>query len=287
MTWGFFSSNPRGQPSTTVGPVRGEAAHWARAGDHPRRYHPAVSVNDHFSRQSAEYQQFRPHYPRALAAYLATVAPGTALALDVGTGNGQAAVDLAAHFDCVLASDPSANQLKHRTPHARVHYLRHPAETLPVRAASADLVAVAQAAHWLDFPRFYAEARRVLRGAGVVALWTYSLFRVDPATDAVVDDFYRRRVGRFWPPERHYVDAEYRTLPFPLAEFAAPAFEIDAAFSLEALIRYVGTWSAVDRCRAQTGADPLPELESELRPLWSAGETRRLKWPIHLRIGRV
>jgi SAM-dependent methyltransferase len=246
-----------------------------------------VSIQDHFSRQAADYQQFRPHYPPELAAHLARIAPGTALALDLATGNGQAAVDLAGHFDCVLASDPSARQLEHRLPHPRVQYLRHAAECLPVRGRAAELLTVAQAAHWLDFPRFYAEARRVLCPGGVVAIWTYALFRIDPATDAVVDEFYRLRVGRFWPPERHFVEAGYRTLPFPLEELPAPPFAIDASFSLESLVNYVGTWSAVDRCRHQTGVDPLPELADRLKPLWSPGEVRRLDWPIHLRIGRV
>jgi len=246
-----------------------------------------VSLKDHFSRQSADYQQFRPHYPPALAVYLAAVAPGTRLALDVATGNGQAAVDLAAHFDCVLASDISSNQLKHRAPHPRVQYLRHRAECQPLRSGTADLLAVAQSAHWFDFPPFYAEARRVLRPRGVVALWTYALLRVDPQTDAVVDRFYRERVGSFWPPERHFVEAEYRTLPFPLDELPAPSFTIDAHFSLDALINYVGTWSAVDRCRAQTGVDPLPELEAQLKPRWPAAQVRPVYWPVHLRIGRV
>ena len=246
-----------------------------------------MSVKDHFSRQSAGYQQFRPHYPPALAAYLADVAPGRALALDVATGNGQAAVDLAGHFERVLASDISENQLKHRTRHPRVEYLRHPAERQPLKAGVADLLAVAQSAHWFDFARFYPEARRVLRPGGVVALWTYALLRIDAATDAIIDRFYRERVGRFWPPERRLVEQEYRTLPFPLEELRAPAFAIDASFTLEALINYVGTWSAVDRCRHQTGIDPLPELALELKPGWSRDERRPARWPLHLRIGRV
>lgn len=246
-----------------------------------------MSFKDHFSSQSADYRQYRPHYPPELAGYLARTAPGTRLALDAATGNGQAAVDLAAQFERVLASDASENQLRHAVPHERVHYLRHPAECLPVRTGVVDLLAVAQAAHWLDLPRFYAEARRVLRPQGVVALWTYALFSVDPAVDAVVGAFYSDRVGRYWPPERRLVDDGYRTLPFPFAELAPPPFELTADWPLEAVIHYVGTWSAVIRCREQTGADPLPELRSQLDSEWPAGGTRRVRWPIHLRIGRV
>ncbi len=246
-----------------------------------------MSVKDHFSGQSAEYQLYRPGYPPELAAFLAATAPGTALALDVATGNGQAALDLARHFDLVLAGDVSWNQLQHRARNERVRYLRHSAEALPVRDEAADLLAVAQAAHWFEFTRFYAEARRVLKHGGVVALWTYSLFRADAAVDAIVDDFYRGPVGSYWPPERRHVDAHYRSLPFPFDELPAPGFELKVDWPLAAVVNYVGTWSAVERYRKALGSDPLPELAAALAPLWPSGGTRKFRFPIHLRIGRV
>ena len=73
-------------------------------------YHRGVQFKDHFSGIAAAYARARPRYPPALAEYLASVAPGRALALDLATGNGQAACDLAQHFDLVLASDASASQ---------------------------------------------------------------------------------------------------------------------------------------------------------------------------------
>ena len=246
-----------------------------------------MSFKDHFSRHAADYQQYRPHYPPALAEYLAQTAPGTAVALDVATGNGRAAADLALHFERVLASDASDNQLRHAVPDVRVCYLRHAAESLPVRAGVVDLVAVAQAAHWFDLPRFYSEARRVLRPNGLVAVWCYALFSVDAKVDAVVGAFYSDRVGQYWPPERRLIDEGYRSLPFPFAELSPPPFELTADWPLEAVIHYVGTWSAVMRCREQTGDDPLPELRSQLGSDWPDGGTRRLRWPIHLRMGRV
>jgi len=253
----------------------------------PAGYAHGVAFKDHFSRQARDYERYRPRYPPELAAFVASVAPGRALALDLATGNGQAAVDLAAHFERVLASDASARQLAFATPHPRVQYLRHAAEQLPVRSGSADLIAVAQAAHWFDFGLFYAEARRVLRPRGVVALWTYELFSVDAAVDARVHRFYSAVVGPYWPPERGYVAQGYRTLPFPLEELPAPAFRLQTDWSLGQVLSYLGTWSAVDRYRAAEGRDPLPALAEELGADWPAGTSRRLSWPLHLRIGRV
>jgi hypothetical protein len=66
--------------------------------------------DDHFSAQADYYAQYRPRYPAELFAYLAGIAPGHELAWDAGTGNGQAALGLAAHFawfvgPCTCASD--------------------------------------------------------------------------------------------------------------------------------------------------------------------------------------
>jgi SAM-dependent methyltransferase len=244
-----------------------------------------MGFKDHFSGLASAYARYRPRYPPELAAHLAAVAPSRVLALDVATGNGQAAVDLATHFELVLASDASARQLSEAIAHPRVCYLRHRAECLPVKTRSVDLVAVAQAAHWLDFDRFYAEARRVLRPRGMVALWTYGLFRIDPAVDAAIDSFYRDVVGPYWPPERRYIEERYQTLPFPLHESPAPDFEIASDWSLPGVISYLGTWSAVDRYKAAQKDDPMPPIAARLESLWPGGEPRRLRWPIHLRIG--
>jgi SAM-dependent methyltransferase len=246
-----------------------------------------VAFKDHFSRQAQDYGLYRPRYPPELAAYVASVAPGRRLALDVATGNGQAAIDLAAHFELVLASDASARQLAEAAPHPRVRYLRHRAECLPLASGVADLLVAAQAAHWFDFEHFYAEAHRVLRPGGVVALWTYEKLHIDPDTDRAIEAFYTEVVGRYWPPERRHVEAGYRTLPFPLAELPAPAFELATDWPLEHVIGYLGTWSAVDRYRAAQGRDPLPQIAAELAALWPGGGARRVVWPIHLRLGRI
>jgi SAM-dependent methyltransferase len=246
-----------------------------------------MAFKDHFSRQSQDYGRYRPRYPPQLTAFVAAQAPARTLALDLATGNGQAAVDLAAHFERVLASDASAAQLALATPHPRVQYLRHAAERLPLGAQVADAVIVAQAAHWFDFARFYAEVRRVLRPGGVVALWTYEKFRVGADVDAEVDRFYTDIVGRYWPPERRYVETGYRTLPFPFAELPAPPFQLVTDWTLAQVIGYLGTWSAVDRYRAAEGQDPLPALAAALGPCWPVDGVRQVVWPIHLRLGRV
>lgn len=242
---------------------------------------------DHFSRQSADYRRFRPGYPAALLDFVSSLAPARRLAVDCATGSGQAAVGLAERFARVVAVDGSLGQLAHAERHPGVAYVAALAERLPLRDGSADLVVAAQAAHWFDFARYYAECRRVLAPGGAVALWTYEKFRAGGAVDAIVDEFYARVVGPYWPPERRYVEQGYRTLPFPLHEEPAPAFEHTTDWDLERLMGYLATWSAAQRCRDRTGTDPLPALRARLAAHVPAGAPLRLRWPIHLRVGRA
>jgi methylase of polypeptide subunit release factors len=65
------------------------------------------------SGHAASYATFRPRHPNALFAALAARAPSRRRAWDCGTGNGQAAAGLAARFEQVLATDPSAEQPSH------------------------------------------------------------------------------------------------------------------------------------------------------------------------------
>lgn len=246
-----------------------------------------ATFKDHFSRQAGDYSRFRPAYPPELIAYVASVAPNRGLAIDCATGNGQAAVDLAEHFDEVLAVDGSAAQLAQAQHHPRVRYQHALAETLPVPDASVGLVTAAQAVHWFDFERFHAECRRVLVPGGVVAVWTYTVFRAGAAIDAVVDRFYGETLGSHWPPERVYVEQEYRTLPFPWDELTPPRFTLQTEWTLEQVLGYFASWSALQRYRvAHDGADPLPEVRRALATVWPGEGAVRLNWPLHVRVGR-
>jgi ubiquinone/menaquinone biosynthesis C-methylase UbiE len=247
-----------------------------------------MSFSDHFSVVSSAYAEFRPRYPESLFEWLAGLPAGRNLAWDCATGSGQAAVGLASRFDRVIATDASAEQIAAATPHPRVDYRVAPAEASGLESESVDLVTVAQALHWLDRPAFFAEARRVLRSDGAIAAWTYGNPRLDDAqADLVFQRFTSETVGPFWPPERALVDSEYRTINFPFAEIELPAFEMEAQWTLPALLGYIGTWSATTRFRAAKAYDPLPELAAGLQRFWDDPEVpRRIEWPLSLRVGR-
>lgn len=247
-----------------------------------------MSFKDHFSAQAPDYARYRPAYPAELFAWLAAQAPARDAAWDCGTGSGQAALGLAPHFEHVIATDPSASQLDNAPPHPRVEYRTARAEASGLQAASVDLVTVAQAIHWFDLDRFFAEARRVLKPGGLLAVWTYTLLDIAPEIDTLVSDYYHNIIGPYWPPERRMVDDGYRSLPFPFEEIAAPAFEIRIEWTLQELLGYLRTWSATQRCLKARGIDPCLELAGRLEPLWPrSGKRRSVRWPLHLRAGRA
>src|SRR5687768_13888451 len=113
--------------------------------------HKGFNFEDHFTKQSGVYAQYRPQYPKELYAYLASIAPGHSLAWDCGTGNGQAAIGLAKHFDKVHATDASAEQISLAYQHDKVDYCIERAEDVSLKDSSADLVTVAVAIHWFNF----------------------------------------------------------------------------------------------------------------------------------------
>lgn len=242
---------------------------------------------DHFSAVAQQYAESRPTYPPELFAWLAEACAGHELAWDVGAGNGQASVALAAHFAKVLATDLSAAQITQAVPHQRIEYRAAPADRSGLSDASADLVTVAQALHWFDLDAFYAEVRRVLKPGGLIAAWTYGVLHVEgEAVEERVSRFYYNVVGPYWPAERRHVESGYAQLPFPFEAVTSPALAIRLLWTLDDLLGYCRSWSATSRCHRATGSDPIIALAAELAPVWGERERRRLvTWPIAIRAG--
>lgn len=246
-----------------------------------------MTFKDQFSDRAASYRAFRPTYPPELFAWLAGLAPARELAWDCATGNGQAAVPLAAHFARVRATDASAEQLAHAEAHPGVCYELAPAEACPLPDASADLVLIAQALHWVDAPRFFAEVRRVLKPGGAVAATCY----LAPAVCAAVDPVLRELeafIGPYWTPERALLEDRFRGVEFPFEEVPVPAFEVSALVTLDGLLGYLGTWSAARAYQKRHGADPLAAFAPRFAAAWGCAECARpLRWELTGRAGRA
>ena len=246
------------------------------------------TFKDHFSSLATGYAAYRPEYPPELFEWLAGLCTEHELAWDCATGNGQAAKYIAKHFEYVIATDASAEQIAQAQGADNIVFRVASAEHSELKQHSVDLLVVAQAVHWFDLEKFYAEARRVLKPNGIIALITYAHHRVNAEIDVPSLHYYHDVIGNYWPAERKWVETGYRDLPFPFTEIKAPEFKLDAHWSLPHFLGYQATWSATKRYIESTGHNPIPELQAALAPLWGAPEkSRKIEWPLSLRVGRA
>lgn len=259
-----------------------------------------IVFKDHFSGHAAQYATARPQYPRELFAYISAQCSQRKLAWDCAAGNGQAGIGLSPFFEAVVATDGSINQLREYDLASNDRRCRDIlriamlAEQVALHSCSVDLVVVAQALHWFDSQRFFAEVDRVLKPGGVVAVWCYGVQQIDADLDLVIARFYEDILGPYWPEERRLVEAGYQHIEFPYSELSCPTFKMQKHWSLEELFAYFASWSAVQRYRRDVGEDPLELVKSELQEAWSRSTAlpgdraltmqKVISWPLSLRV---
>ncbi len=135
--------------------------------------HPTAAAG--FGRAADAYERGRPGYPPSAVAHLAAelgLAPG-ATVLDLAAGTGKLTRMLAATGAAVIAVEPveaMRSVLVAALPEVEV--LEGTAEAIPVPAGAVDAITVAQAFHWFDADRAFADIHRALRpGGGLGLIW--------------------------------------------------------------------------------------------------------------------
>jgi SAM-dependent methyltransferase len=243
---------------------------------------------DLFSDVAGRYVTSRPQYPQALFRTLAGLTPATTAAWDCATGNGQAAVGLAEHFQSVFATDASEQQIAQALPHPRVEYRVAPAEHSGLRDASVDMVSVATAAHWFDLRRFYAEVRRVVRPHGLIAIYGYNWFYLTPALDELANRWLLEPIKDYWSAKIRLLGDGYLTIDFPFEELTGPPLAIHVSWNLDELFSYYVTWSATVAKIASEGSGFITAARTAFDAAWGAPMDRRhVVMPLALRLGRL
>jgi hypothetical protein len=226
-----------------------------------------AAVVDYFSSAAPDYERYRPRYPAALFDLIDSLALQHECAWDCGTGTGQAAGPLRERFRIVLASDVSSAQLRNAALPPGVGLFAARAEQVPLRDACVDVITVAQALHWFDLDAFFADT-------------------VTEAVDAVMQAFYRDVIGPYWPPERRFVDDAYASITLPLSEPRSKSMPMSTEWTVEHLLHYIGTWSAVKCFRDARSGDPVALLSHDLRAAWGTAHTRCVNWSMTVKTGR-
>ncbi|UKT63744.1 class I SAM-dependent methyltransferase [Pedobacter mucosus] len=244
-------------------------------------------MKDNFSTQAAAYSIYRPTYPQELYDYLLSLVNDKNVAWDCATGNGQVARILAQHFNAVFATDISENQLSNALQLPNITYKVESAEKTAFENQSFDLITVAQAIHWFDFEAFYTEVKRTLKPNGLLAVMGYGIMFIDKRIDVVVHKLYEDILGKYWDPERKYIEEGYQTIPFPFNEIATPSFQIKTQWTFDQLIGYLNTWSSLQHYKKANDRNPLEYMFTEFKEAWGDDAEKAVNFPILLRVGKI
>jgi SAM-dependent methyltransferase len=247
---------------------------------------------ERFTDRVADYERYRPGYPRALVARLREIGalPTPATVADIGSGTG---ISTALFLDAgctVFAIEPNAAmraaaeaRLGGRAGFRSVDALAE-ATTLP--DASVDLVAAGTAFHWFDRERTRAELARILRPGGCIALF-WNTRSLDSAFMRELEAVLRAHI-----PEYAATNARERASEASLREFFGAGWIEHAVFpnplrlDLDALLGRVASSSYSPRA-----GDPAREkLFADLRALFERrAESGRVTmlYDTHLHLGRL
>lgn len=246
---------------------------------------------DNFSKQALAYKKFRPTYPQGLYDELLRITANLSRqkAWDCGTGNGQVAVELAKHYEQVIATDISQKQIDQASTAPNLVYRVERAEQTSFLDDQFDLITVGQAMHWFDFEAFEREVRRVGRAGGVISIWGYGLLRITAAINEQIDHFYTDIIGPYWNEERRHIDRAYQSIPFNFPEIpTANDLAIEVEWTLEQFEGYLNSWSSVQHyIRQHNGENPVTGFIKELTAVWPADVTHAIKFPVFIRSGVI
>lgn len=189
--------------------------------------------------------------------------------LDVGCGTGIASATFASNGFAVTGLDPSASMLERAREHVpAATFVEGSAEALPFPDERFDVVVSAQSFHWLDRARALAEAYRVMRRGGIIAIWWKHLMAQDPLTDLRAQTF--KAIGKTAPAAG---------LSGGFKEFYASAFSNQTlrvipwrtAISLEQYMGYERSRRSVREQLADAAELYLTELEARMRERYGFG----------------
>lgn len=245
-------------------------------------------AKDLFSNHASLYAKYRPNYPPELFQHIFSFVDEKNRAWDCATGNGQAAYAIADHFKTVEATDLSEAQLANARQKSNIRYRRSPAETTPFENDQFDLITVATAYHWLNWPAFHKEATRVGKNGCVVAVWCYyTLFFEEDELNELYRHFYKDITGPYWEKERRYVDEKYQSVQFDFEPLPEREFETRLQWKKSDFIGYLETWSATQTYIRREGESPVNKILQRLNDLWNDEDEKTIIFPLCLRLGRI
>jgi len=238
------------------------------------------------SEHSALYAKYRPQPPQelitAITDYLEKNIQRNADnkfggIVDVGCGTGQATSLFANDFTSVLGVDVSAGQINeatHSNKLANVQFKVSPAEKLPLEDNSVDVVSCVQSFHWFDTKVFLAEAQRVLKPNGVLAVTIYDFPRIARKGSKVAEIALRDLVNTYFASKELQANIEQAPMSVMKGGYTGVDFHpfgeiernMDLPFTCDTsgliMWKYITSWSSYHTLNDRSTAKAV-ELEEQ------------------------
>lgn len=189
--------------------------------------------------------------------------------LDIGCGTGIASRPFAVNGFPVTGIDPSPSMLAvaaQRLPNATL--VEGEAEALPFPNERFDVAISAQTFHWIDRARALAEAHRVLRRGGIIAIWWKHLMGQD-AIKQIGDDVFMQ-LGT--TPAQSGLSGGFKE--FYASQFDQQTLRVlpwRTSMTLEQYLGYERSRCAVRKALGDRADEYFSLLEQRLRDRWGAG----------------
>lgn len=226
-----------------------------------------------FSDRVDDYVRSRPGYPPGVIESLRSsfgLAPSWTVA-DVGAGTGISAAAFLAAGCSVVAVEPNdamrAAALARLGTNPRFRAVAASAEATTLEGASVDAIVAAQAFHWFDKARFRAEAERILKPGGIIAL-LWNVRRIDASPFAAGYEALVREFATDYLSVRHENVSDDEIAAFFRGPYETPVFDNVQVLDFEGLRGRLASSSYMPA----PGAARHPAMIDALRALFAKHE---------------
>jgi len=241
------------------------------------------------------YSKHQPPLHERVVEIVLSATEGRDLLLDIGCGSGSSTRPFCTHFARVVGVDYSPAQIDlARSLSQQISNLEyHQASVyeLPVPNHSVDCIIGVMIAHFIDFQKFFEEAKRVLKPGGVLLFHGKSSPRVveiereteyksENETKTTVSDLNRRIVdiktklfSGLFHDRTFFNPLKYTNIPslYPEQEASRQEWTASSWFSVPQLADYMLSWSAAGKYCAKHGMKST-ELRGKLVEMLRCGD---------------